>query len=96
MHVGPGAALRYALRADPAADGLRATLDHGLLVVTLPAAWAKPWAEGDRVGFESTQDAGDGRTLALLVEKDFACLHGPRDEPDAFPNPAARVPDADA
>ena len=42
-------------------------------------------------------DAGDGRTLALLVEKAFACLHKRPDEPDAFPNPLAAsmlMPDA--
>jgi hypothetical protein len=32
---------------------------------------------------------GDGKTLRILVEKDFACLTKPphEDDADAFPNP---------
>lgn len=93
VHVAPGAVLRYRLHADPGADALAASWQDGTLTVHLPAAWAGPWAANDEVGFEGTQDAGAGHTLALLVEKDFACLHEVRDEPDAYPNPFAEDPD---
>lgn len=93
MHTAPGAALRYRLRADPDAAALGAVFDGDTLTVLVPAAWVAPWAEGNEVGFEGTQSTGEGRTLALLVEKDFACLHEARDEPDAYPNPFADVPD---
>lgn len=96
MQVAPGAALRYSLRAadaevsDPAAGGaLAATLDGGALTVLIPRSWVAPWMESDTVGFEGTVPAGDGRTLAILIEKDFACLDESRDEADAFPNPHA-------
>ncbi len=95
MRLAPGTALRYAARpAD--GDRLGAAWADGLLTVTVPAAWLPGWPDDERVGFEGVQDVGDGRTLELLVEKDFACLHKRPDEPHAFPNPRAAEESADA
>lgn len=88
MQVAPGASLRYALRAADA-EALAATFDGSALTVLIPRAWAGSWMESDTVGFEGLMPAGDGRTLAILIEKDFACLDEDRDEADAFPNPHA-------
>ena len=74
MHVAPGAALCYAIRAADV-DGLAAELDGATLAVLVPRDWTEDWALGDVVGFEGAQDAGDGRTLALLVERDLGCGH---------------------
>jgi len=86
MHITPGASLTYGLRA---ADRRQLAVegDARALVVLVPRDWIGPWADGDDVGFDGTQDAGDGRELAILIEKDFACLHKRPDEQDAFPNP---------
>ena len=86
MHVAPEASLRYGLRAS-GGDALAVEMDARGLVVLVPEAWIAPWATGDEVGFSGEQAAGGGRTLAILVEKDFACLHKRPDEQDAFPNP---------
>lgn len=88
MHLAPGQALRYVLRVAEVED-LQAVLDATTLAVILPASWVEGWPEDDRVGFEGPQDAGNGRTLSLLIEKDFQCLHRETEEPDAFPNPLA-------
>jgi len=88
MHVAPGVFFTYTVRAADA-EGLGATWEGSTLTVTVPAQWLPGWPDDDRVGFEGMQDAGDGRVLALLVEKDFACLHREPDEMDAFPNPLA-------
>ena len=72
--VAPGLALRYALRT-AAVDRLGAELDGAALTVRLPRDWVAAWAAGDRVGFEGTQEAGDGRRLRILVEKDLGCRH---------------------
>ncbi|NNF59315.1 MAG: hypothetical protein HKN04_13855 [Rhodothermaceae bacterium] len=87
-HIALGQALRYVLRT-AAAEGIRASFEATTLTVSLPSGWVEGWPEDERVGFEGTQDVGDGRTLALLVEKDFQCLHRDAEEPDAFPNPLA-------
>lgn len=89
MRVGPGAALRYALRAADV-EALEASLGGAGLEVRVPRAWVAGWAGDDRVGFEGAQDAGGGRTLSIRVEKDFDCLHKRPDEAGLFPHPDAR------
>ena len=88
MHIAPGASLTYGVRAADLRQ-LAVESDAHALVVLVPRNWIGPWAGGDDVGFDATQDAGDGRTLSILIEKDFACLHKRPDELDAFPNPLA-------
>ena len=62
-----------------------------LRVVTVPGS-SRPRAGGRHltergVEIAADQDAGDDdRRLAILIEKDFECLHGERSD-DAFPNP---------
>ena len=88
LHLAPGAALTYGLRAADV-PALGARWDGTALTVLVPSDWIPAWAEGDGVGFDGAQEAGGGRRLAILVEKDFECLHKRPDEPDAFPNPRA-------
>jgi len=81
------ASLSYSLEVSPAARAVSAGFDAGRLRVTVPAAEARAWAaSAERVAIAADQDAGDGRRLSILVEKDFECLHG-QDGDDAFPNP---------
>ena len=88
-----GGALRYAVQTRPDAE-LGAELsrdgDATVVTVTLDRQAVAGWAESDQVGFEGHQDLGDGTKLALLIEKDFACLvpRGDQDD-DAYTNPAA-------
>lgn len=61
----------------------------GCIEVCLPAAEVRRWATTDEVSLRATQVLEDGRSLRLLVEKDFQCLT-PRDEAedtDTFANP---------
>lgn len=88
MQAGPGAALRYALHAsDVPRLGVR--VEGAAVTVTVPRGWVDGWADDQRVGFEVTQDAGEGRTLRIMVEKDFDCLHKRPEETDLFPHPDA-------
>ena len=86
--VAPGSSLAYRLRTADRA-GLGASLEGAGLTVSVPREWVVGWPDDERVGFEGTQDVGAGRQLALLVEKDFDCLHRRPDETDLFPNPDA-------
>lgn len=82
--------LRYALVASEAATTTGARMDGRDMIVEVPAARAKAWATGGEVGLEATQAVG-AATLAILIEKDFACL-APRaaeEDVDTFPNPRA-------
>jgi len=95
--IGP-AQFRYSLQSDPAAaEGTQVSFDSsaggGEIKVVVPGARLKQWGESpSEVGIE----ANVGK-LALLIEKDFACLD-PRDgaeDSDTFPNPKATSTAAD-
>ena len=88
---GPEVALHYTLEAADGLGGLEASFAGHRVTVRMPRTWVRPWATGDRVGFSGEQDVGEGRVLALLVEKDFQCLspREGRDDADTFPHPEA-------
>ena len=88
---GPNATLSYRVRLNDDADHITARLSGSDIAVDLPGAAARRWCESDEVGIGATLDTGDGSSLGVLVEKDFACL-SPRegeDESDMFPHPEA-------
>ncbi|MEJ0000640.1 MAG: hypothetical protein WDO13_16640 [Verrucomicrobiota bacterium] len=80
----------YVLELSQDAPAPRATLQKNRILVEVPVATATQWAAGDDVGISATVSVGGGRELAVLVEKDFACLNGPEEQNrDTFPNPLA-------
>jgi hypothetical protein len=82
-----GAQLSYALEQSEAYAELSVVYRPQAVTVLLPGSVARDWAEGDKVGIYGDVDAGVLR-LAVIVEKDFACLDGrERDNIDTFPNP---------
>jgi hypothetical protein len=59
------------------------------VTVLLSSKAARDWAEGESVGIYGSVAVGEHQ-LALIVEKDFACLDGSDSENlDTFPNPKA-------
>jgi hypothetical protein len=64
------------------------TFDGNRLSVHLPLDDVRRWAQSDQVGIEARQTLGPDRSLGILVEKDFECLHSRAErDADAFPNP---------
>jgi hypothetical protein len=77
------------IRSDQPA--LTSSFDNGIITVAVPTDEARNWTETDRVGIEATSSNGSSAGLAILIEKDFACLT-PRagdDDRNTFPNPNA-------
>ena len=72
--VVPGAEIRYAVRVADL-DRLAVEMDGPSLTVLVPRDWMTSWAEGKTVGFEGVQNAGDGRRLAITLERDLGCAH---------------------
>jgi len=61
------------------------------VMVVLSTDAAHQWAEGEQVGICGAFNVGPDQ-LALLVEKDFACLDGKdSDNEDTFANPKSGV-----
>jgi len=79
----------YAVCPNPTNAPISASFEHNRLSVSIARQALREWAENDVVGFEHEQFVGNGETLRLLIEKDFACLK-PRvgeDDTDAYANP---------
>lgn len=85
-----GAGLNYVCETSQTASAPAATFDGTTLAVQLPAATVARWAGSEQVSISGEQRLDGENRLALLVEKDFACL-APRegeDESDMFEHPA--------
>ena len=85
-----GAGLVYVCEASQTASEPAATFDGTTLAVQLPAETVARWAGSEQVSISGEQRLDGEDHLALLVEKDFACL-APRegeDESDMFAHPA--------
>ena len=58
------------------------------IIMHVPEATGRQWAESDEVGVYGSQDLGDGKTLRILLEKDFKCLDNTdEDQSMMYPNP---------
>ena len=88
VDFGNGAALTYSLEKSPSALATRVAYSGQGITVQLPPAVADEWTVTDRIGISGEQAIGEGRSLTILVEKDFKCVHNPSEQDeDAYPNP---------
>lgn len=86
------ASLHYSLKRDDVRE-IGASFNNNHIKVVLPEVDANEWACNEqKVGLEHLQKMDDGKSLKILVEKDFACLtdRPEEDESDNFPNPLAK------
>jgi hypothetical protein len=75
VYFGPGENQRliYALEvASDAGGDVAVRYAKGCIAIQLPEALALQWARTDLVGIDGEQKIDNGRTLKLLIEKDFA------------------------
>src|ERR1700683_466153 len=78
----PGRAVfRYGLRVSSGAAPEAARIEHGELMLSVPAADAKAWAGRDgEIGLYYEQKLDGGGALRIIIEKDFECIDGPAGE----------------
>ncbi len=80
----------FALQQDRLAGRPTVQYTENRLAVIIPADQANAWAITDQVGIAEDIDLGNLGSLALLIEKDFACLdRSDEDNLDTFLNPNA-------
>ena len=92
IHFAPEAYARftYALQQDRFVGRPTVQYTENRVAVLIPADQANAWGITDQVGIAENINLGNHRSLALLIEKDFACLdRSDEDNHDAFPNPNA-------
>lgn len=86
IEFAPDCTLVYALQTSRISDCVTCRYDGRTIVVTLPLAVMKHWAESEQVSIEGSPEA----RVALLIKKDYQCLHKPEQlDPDAYPHPLA-------
>ncbi len=81
---------RYVLRTG---TGYGLTFAEGNLTIDVPREEVTPWArDTERIGLYETYRMANGKTLRLIVEKDFQCIDGPPEEfdPLGYAHPAAK------
>jgi hypothetical protein len=94
IHFTPeaGARFTYALQQEPSAKSPTVQYTDSRVSVLLPADQAHVWGVTDQVGIAEDISLGTIGSLALLIEKDFACLdRSNEDNQDTFANPHAGV-----
>lgn len=89
--IDPNLRFVYAVESDGEIETIEAKIENNRLTICIPKDQADDWANSDRTGIEITREIKEGKTLLLLIEKDFSCLE-PRkgnDDADTFPHPLA-------
>ncbi len=67
---------------------LAVNFQANITTIKVPQTLARQWIQTELVGFDGKLDTGKGKTIKILVEKDFMCLDGnDQDNEGAFPNP---------
>lgn len=82
VQFGSGAELAFVLESSTAASEPRALFQGGTLRIVVPEPQGRHWAQSDEVGMEAPNAAP-----AILIEKDFQCMHRDENDPEAYPNP---------
>ena len=92
IHFAPEASAKFTYALQQERSVSRPTVQYAgnKVRILLPTDRAKEWGVTDQVGIAEDITLGDAGTLALLIEKDFACLdRSDEDNQDTFPNPNA-------
>ena len=79
----------YKLITKNGIDTLDAVVDNNTMTVLVPAKVAVEWPENTIVSHTHTKELKNGKSLLLLVEKDFKCIDAPphEDQSDNYENP---------
>jgi hypothetical protein len=86
----PGAKFTYALQTETSVRRPAVPYAGSKVTVLIPAGQAKAWGVSDKIAIAEEISLGDLETLALPIEKDFACLNrSNKDKEYTFPNPNA-------
>jgi hypothetical protein len=80
----------YCLQLEASVSAPTVQYTESRVVVLIPVDQANRWGVTDQVGIAANIGLGDLGSLALLIEKDFACLDRSADDnQDTFANPKA-------
>lgn len=80
---------RYKLQTKKGIATLDAIIDNNTITVLMPEKVAIQWPDNTIVSHPHTKELKNGKSLLLLVEKDFKCIDAPphEDQSDNYENP---------
>lgn len=82
-----GSDLTYALQSNDI-EHVLADFKNNTITMYVPDSFRAEWTTTERIGIEGTADIGNGKSLHLLLEKDFKCLdQAAEDQSDNYDNP---------
>ena len=87
VEFGPGATFCYMLESCSKIVSPQAIYRNGELRIQISCKAAQEWVTTDRVGVSGDQPLTGGKTLSILIEKDFKCIHSEESDPHSYPNP---------
>ena len=90
IHFAPEASAKFTYALQQESTVSRPTVQYAgnKVTILIPADQANAWGVTDQVRIAEDISLGDLGTLALLIEKDFACLdRNDEENEDTFPNP---------
>lgn len=75
-----------------AVENICADFADGKITISVPSEQAENWLKTNQIGIKTEQYLSVGKTLKILIEKDFACFEQREgeDESDSFPHPEQR------
>ncbi len=86
----PESRLTYGLQVAPQVKPVEIEWKPQSVTVSISEEQMKSWAMEAEVGIYEAVDLGPAGALAVMIEKDFACLEGTEEEnADSFANPNA-------
>ena len=85
-----GVSFHYRLEKKKDIENPEASFSGNGISIFVPEKLVAGWPTNDIVGFENRMEIGEGKSLLLLIEKDFVCLDPAlEDQSDNYPNPKA-------
>jgi hypothetical protein len=88
LAFGPSDANKLRFRIRTGDDAYAIEQQEMCITVIVPRSVIREWTSTGMVGFEQTITTPMGQEIYVLVEKDFACLDGDREEEaGSYPNP---------
>jgi len=86
----PVAKFTYALQQEQSLSRPTVKYTENRVAIHIPADQTNAWCTTDQVGIAEDVNLGKLGSLAILIEKDFACLdRNDEENEDTFPNPNA-------
>jgi hypothetical protein len=86
----PDSTLGYSLKSEESISAVSVNYRPGWLEVLVPTESMSAWCGNEDVGIYALLNVGNGESLEVSVEKDYACLdRSAEDNEDAFANPHA-------